>query len=163
MSRSVTMPDVLEPGIRMRGSTPRWLTRATDLVHARFRDNLRIDDIAAEAGVHAAHLAVVFRRVHRQPLGSYMRRLRVGWAADRLLDTDATVAAIACEAGFADQAHLTRCFRQMLGTTPAAYRRARLFAPLAIADDMAPNGCACRPLSMSAGATALHRSRRARL
>ena len=115
----------LEPRIRMHGSMPRWFTRATDMVHARFRDNLRIDDIAAEAGVHAAHLAVVFRRAHREPLGSYMRRLRVDWAADRLLDTDAPIAAVACEAGFADQAHLTRCFRQVLGTTPAAYRRAR--------------------------------------
>jgi AraC family transcriptional regulator len=115
----------LESGIRMHGSMPRWLTRATDLVHTRFRENLRIDEIAAEAGVHAAHLAVAFRRIHRQPLGSYMRRLRVDWAADQLLDTDAPVAAIACEAGFADQAHLTRLFRQVLGTTPAAYRRAR--------------------------------------
>lgn len=115
----------LEPGFCMHGSMPRWLTRATDMVHAHFRENLRIDEIAAEAGVHAAHLAVVFRRAHRQPLGSYMRRLRVDWAADRLLDTDAPIAAVACEAGFADQAHLTRCFRQMLGTTPAAYRRAR--------------------------------------
>jgi AraC family transcriptional regulator len=115
----------LEQGSGMDARMPRWLMRATDMVHAHFRESLRIDEIAAEAGIHAAHLAVVFRRVHRQPLGRYMRRLRVDWAADRLLDTEATVAAIACEAGFADQAHLTRCFRQELGTTPAAYRRAR--------------------------------------
>ncbi len=104
---------------------PSWLMTATDLVHARFREDLRIDDIAAVAGVHAAHLAAVFRRAHRMPLGSYIRRLRVEWAADVLALTDLPISLIAAEAGFADQAHLTRWFRRVLGSTPAAYRRAR--------------------------------------
>jgi AraC-like DNA-binding protein len=30
---------------------------------------------------------------------------------------------IATQAGFADQAHLTRVFRRMTGTTPTTYRR----------------------------------------
>jgi hypothetical protein len=30
----------LEPGIGMHGSMPRWLTRATDMVHTLFRENL---------------------------------------------------------------------------------------------------------------------------
>jgi AraC family transcriptional regulator len=95
-------------------------------VHARFREHLRIDEIAHAAGVHPAHLAAVFRRVHRMPLGSYVRRLRVDWAADRLIGTNNPISAIAAEAGFADQAHLTRWFRRVTGVTPAAYRRAHL-------------------------------------
>ena len=108
-----------------RKDPPAWLMAATDLVHARFRDNLRIDDLAAVAGVHAAHLAAVFRRVHRMPVGSYIRRLRVDWAADLLARTNLPISLIAAEAGFSDQAHLTRWFRRVFGATPAAYRRAR--------------------------------------
>lgn len=108
-----------------RTQPPRWLITATDLVHARFRENLRIDEIAGAAGVHAAHLASVFRRVHRIPIGNYMRRLRVDWAADQLIGTDLPISEIAAEAGFADQAHLTRWFRRVMGATPAAYRRSR--------------------------------------
>jgi AraC family transcriptional regulator len=108
-----------------RKAPPGWLTSATDLVHAQFRENLRIDDIAQVAGVHAAHLAAVFRRVHRMPVGNYIRRLRVDWAADRLARTDMPISLIAAEAGFSDQAHLTRWFRRVMGATPAAYRRAR--------------------------------------
>lgn len=104
---------------------PAWFCRASDLVHDHFRDCLRIDQIAAAVGVNPAHLAALFRRVHRVPLGSYMRRLRVDWAATRLVETDSPIAAIAAEAGFADQAHLTRWFRKTLGATPSAYRRDR--------------------------------------
>ncbi len=104
---------------------PEWLTTATDLVHARFRENLRINEIARAAGVHPAHLAAVFRRAHRMPIGSYMRRLRVDWAADQLIASDTPISVIAAEAGFADQAHLTRWFRRVMGATPSVYRRAR--------------------------------------
>jgi AraC family transcriptional regulator len=111
-------------GLRHR-ELQKWLIRATELVHTRFREHLRIDEIADAAGVHPAHLAAVFRRVHRMPLGSYVRRLRVDWAADRLIGTSMPISAIAAEAGFADQAHLTRWFRRVTGVTPAAYRLAR--------------------------------------
>lgn len=104
---------------------PVWLLRAVDYAHAHFRTTVRIADVARAAGVHPAHLAAVFRRVHRVPLGTYLRRLRVEWAAEQLLRTDAPVAEIAAEAGFADQAHLTRAFKRVTGSTPAAYRTTR--------------------------------------
>jgi AraC-like DNA-binding protein len=33
---------------------------------------------------------------------------------------------VACEAGFADQAHFTRVFRSAFGLTPARYRALRI-------------------------------------
>ena len=81
--------------------------------------------MARAAGVRPAHLAAVFRKVHRIPLGTYVRRLRVDWVAEQLIRTDAPIALIAAEAGFADQAHLTRVFRRALGSTPGEYRKAR--------------------------------------
>lgn len=43
--------------------------------------------------------------------------------ACRLLAAGELPAEVAREAGFADQAHLTRAFKQRMGTTPAAYRK----------------------------------------
>ncbi|MGU4174065.1 helix-turn-helix domain-containing protein [Pseudomonas aeruginosa] len=40
-----------------------------------------------------------------------------------LLEGDLTVADIAAQLGFSDQAHLTKAFRQSVGNTPAAWRR----------------------------------------
>lgn len=104
------------------GKAPPWLERAEDYVRANFRRPLRVADVAEAAGVHPAHLARVFREVHRVPVATFIRRLRLEWAADRLARSDDPIPAIAYAAGFADQAHLTRAFKAYSGETPGAYR-----------------------------------------
>ena len=101
---------------------PPWLVRATELVQASFLERVRLSDVASEVGVHPGHLARVFRRHHRQSLGTYVRRLRLDWAARRLAESSEPLPAVAISAGFSDQSHLTRAFKQYLGVTPARYR-----------------------------------------
>jgi transcriptional regulator GlxA family with amidase domain len=50
-------------------------------------------------------------------------RLRIERAMRLLRETHDAVADIAYACGFANQEHMTRLFRQYLGTTPAAWRR----------------------------------------
>lgn len=104
---------------------PPWLRRAEDLVRDRFREALRIADVAEAVGVHPAHLASVFRDRHGLPLGAFIRRLRLEWSADRLTRSADSLSSIAYEAGFADQSHFTRAFKRFAGLPPGAYRRAR--------------------------------------
>jgi AraC family transcriptional regulator len=92
-------------------------------LHDRFRENLRLADIAAEVGVHPVHLARVFRLSYGAPVGSYARGLRLTWAAGRLRDSGDGIAQIALEAGFFDQSHFTRAFKRHFGMTPLAYRQ----------------------------------------
>ena len=108
---------------------PRWLLRARELVHARFREPLRIGEVAREVDVHPGHLARAFRQHFRTPLGSYVRSLRLEWVAARLTGSEEPLASIALGAGFADQSHLTRAFKSLTGLTPQAYRRARENGP----------------------------------
>jgi hypothetical protein len=49
--------------------------------------------------------------------------LRVAKAKQLLGTSDLPVASIAAQLGFSDQAHLTKVFRQIVGDTPAAWRR----------------------------------------
>jgi AraC family transcriptional regulator len=70
------------------------------------------------------HLARVFSLKYGTPVGTYVRGLRLNWAAARLADSEDTIAQIASEAGFFDQSHFTRTFRRHFGLTPQAYRRA---------------------------------------
>jgi AraC family transcriptional regulator len=104
---------------------PPWLLRARDLVHARFREPLRMMEVAQEADVHPGHLARAFRQHFRMTLGSYVRTLRLEWVAARLLESEESLAGIALAGGFADQSHLTRAFKAYSGLTPHAYRRLR--------------------------------------
>jgi AraC family transcriptional regulator len=109
---------------RARGQAPPWLERAREMVHARFRDNLRIADVAEAVDVHPTRLARGFRTHYRLPLGTYMRRLRLDWAAGRLADSTDSLASIALQTGFSDQSHFTRAFKRYSGQTPQEFRTA---------------------------------------
>lgn len=103
---------------------PAWLRRLEELIRSRYLENLALDDLAAEAGVHPVHLAATFRRCLGCSVGEMVRRLRVEHAARRLAREDVSLAEVALEAGFADQSHFTRTFKRHTGLTPAAYRHA---------------------------------------
>jgi len=102
---------------------PRWLTRAREELHDRRFDPPRIADLAAAAGVHPDHLARAFRLRFGVPIGTYVRRLRLDWAATRLEISEQAISAIALDAGFADQSHFTRVFKRHTGLTPQRYRQ----------------------------------------
>jgi AraC family transcriptional regulator len=104
---------------------PSWLLRAQDLLHSRFAGPLRISEIAQTVEIHPAHLARTFREHFKVSMGSYVRRLRLDWAAAELGHSESSLAAIALAAGFVDQSHFTRAFKHRLGITPGVYRASR--------------------------------------
>jgi len=104
-------------------STPRWLNRVKERMQEQLGDNLRMRELADDAGVHPVHLARVFRFYEGQTPGSYFQRVRVRAACHQLRKQDYPLAIIAAECGFADQSHFTRVFRKFTGNTPAQFRR----------------------------------------
>lgn len=101
---------------------PAWLPRVVELLHSDFRRSLTLNHVAAEADVHPIHLSRVFRKFHGQTVGDYIQRLRVQFATRQLCDTETPLADIAVRAGFFDQSHFTRVFKQFTGRTPAEFR-----------------------------------------
>jgi AraC-like DNA-binding protein len=76
--------------------------------------------LASQAGLSRAY----YSRKHRQLTGlsplDHRRQARV-LTARSMIQAGAELADAAAGAGFADQAHMTRQFRQILGVTPGAY------------------------------------------
>src|SRR5574341_403179 len=105
-----------------RAPAPRWLAQVRDELHASFLKPPAVRDLAARAGVHPDHLARAFRLRFGIPVGTYVRRLRLDWAAGRL-EAAESITRIAFAAGFADQSHFTRAFKRHTGLTPGEYRR----------------------------------------
>ncbi|MEU8181655.1 helix-turn-helix domain-containing protein [Micromonospora sp. NPDC049044] len=79
--------------------------------------------LARSIGVSPYRLSRSFQALVGVPLTRYRNRLRVGRALDRLAEGAPSLAALATELGFADQAHLTRTLRAHLDHPPGELRR----------------------------------------
>ena len=101
---------------------PRWLRQTKELLHARFAENLTLEQIAAEIGVHPVHLASVFRQKYNCTIGEYVRQLRIEYACREIARGASPLVTIALNAGFSSQAHFTSTFKRLTGFTPASYR-----------------------------------------
>jgi AraC family transcriptional regulator len=108
-----------------RRSPPGWLLQVRDLLNDEIHGSITVARVAAAVGVHPTHLARVFRAHFGETVGEYVRRLRVEWAKTQLMTTRDSLASIALQAGFTDQAHFTRWFKRLTGVTPKRYRTAR--------------------------------------
>lgn len=94
------------------------LERALDLLAAPDR---RVADVARAVGYHPVSFARAFRsRIGVRP-GLYRRwvRLRRTVAA---IEPEVALAEVASECGFADQSHMCRDFRELLGISPRQWR-----------------------------------------
>jgi AraC family transcriptional regulator len=103
---------------------PRWLRRTTEALNSAYTSVPSLIDLAADAGVHPGHLARTFRRFTGCSPGEYLRLARLGRARRDLAEGRKPLSAVALDAGFYDQAHFTRVFRDRVGVTPGTYRRA---------------------------------------
>lgn len=99
-----------------------WLEQVRELLHDEFSESLQLGCIAAQVGVHPAHLTKAFRKRFWQSIGEYVRELRIARARHLLESSDMSIGAIAVATGFVDQSHFTRTFKQCLGRTPNSYR-----------------------------------------
>jgi transcriptional regulator GlxA family with amidase domain len=57
--------------------------------------------------------------------GQYVRRMRVARAQNLMTVSGDPLCQIATESGFADQSHFNRCFRKVVGESPAVWRARR--------------------------------------
>ncbi len=100
------------------------LTRIETIVRARLSDsNLDAEAIAAAAGISVRYLHDLFRD-EGQPLGQWIRALRLEAARAALADPACreTIATVAYRSGFADHSQFSRAFRAAYGSSPRAYR-----------------------------------------
>ncbi|MER6132102.1 AraC family transcriptional regulator [Streptomyces sp. NPDC001815] len=99
--------------------------RVAEAVRDRLADELlappSLAALAADLGLSRYQLLRAFRTSMGMPPYAWLAQYRVN-RARCLLESGHRPAEAAALVGFADQAHLTRWFRRVLGVTPAAYR-----------------------------------------
>ncbi len=111
----------------IRGGLSPWQVRkVVQHIDAHLGRAIRNEELAGLVRLNPSHFGRAFRNSFGEPPHEYVIRRRVERAQGLMLSTDASLSDIALDCGLADQAHLSRLFRRIVGETPRAWRRARI-------------------------------------
>lgn len=105
------------------GLAPWQMKRVSQFVETHLSSTIRCEDMAALCRLSVSHFSKSFRQSFGIPPHAYVQRQRVELAKRLLSEGHEPLAQIALECGLADQAHLSRLFRQATGETPSSFRR----------------------------------------
>jgi AraC-like DNA-binding protein len=102
----------------------RYVEDAKVILQERFREKLRLDDVARSLYVSTFHLCRLFKQETGMPIHRYLNRLRLREAVAPVLAGKADLGTLARELGFSSHSHFTAAFRKEFGVPPREVRRA---------------------------------------
>ena len=104
------------------GLAPWQIKRVSAHIEANLSEKLCLDNLAALSKLSTSYFAAAFRRSFGTSPYAYITVRRVELAKQQMAEGKLPLCEIALECGLADQAHLSRVFRRVTGTTPTLYR-----------------------------------------
>ena len=117
-----------------RRGRSRYVLRAAAALAYIEQSNADARSAARAIGVSRRGLERAFRIAVGLSPAAYWRLRRIDDCARELRRRDWTLSAIALDAGYADQSHFSREFKDVVGLSPGAYRRRLGLAPPTLAD-----------------------------
>jgi AraC-like DNA-binding protein len=112
----------------LAGLRDRFVGKALALMHERPDHAWSVDDLAREVGLSRSALHERFVEYLGQPPMQYLASWRIQLGARLLRESNRNVATIALEVGYESEAAFSRAFRRMVGSPPAAWRKAQASA-----------------------------------
>ena len=110
----------------LAGLRDRFVGRALALMHGDPGHDWTVEELAGRVGASRSSLAQRFSDLLGQAPMQYLTRWRLTIAAQRLRDERVNLARLAEDSGYESEAAFNRAFKRALGTTPGAWRKARL-------------------------------------
>ena len=104
------------------GLSPAVARRVCDYIEGHLDEKMRLDGLAALAGLSTDHFARAFHQSVGVPPHAYLLRRRLEHVEHMLRETRAPLSEIALATGFSDQSHLARHFRRWAGISPRQVR-----------------------------------------
>ena len=101
---------------------PKTISSAVEYMHSCAGAPIGLEEVSKAAGVGLFHLIRLFRRHLGMTPHAYLTQIRIT-KSKQLLKHGRPISEIALDVGFADQAHFTKRFKQLTGTSPAHYAR----------------------------------------
>jgi AraC-like DNA-binding protein len=95
---------------------------AVDFIQKNFGEPLRVNALAARAGLSPYQFEHRLRKIFGLTAGQLIQKTRMEAAERKLRETGDPIAGIAQACGYSDQSAFTRQFRQTTGLSPSLYR-----------------------------------------
>jgi len=111
------------PTVSVGGLGPSQKRRATELLNENLSGRIRLSELAAECDLSISHFARSFKASFGVSAHRWLVQRRIERAQELLIETHDSLADIADQAGFSDQAAFTRTFHQIVGVSPGRWRR----------------------------------------
>ena len=108
------------PAMKKMGSERRAVQKAIALIGSDLAETITLENLSRQVGLSPFYLSRLVQRHTGLPPHAYRKQQRIRQAR-RLLRAQMPIAQVAMETGFADQSHLTRHFKQIVGVTPGQY------------------------------------------
>jgi AraC family transcriptional regulator len=102
----------------------RYVEDAKAILQVRFRERLRLDDVARALHVSTYHLCRLFKEETGVPIHRYLNRLRLMEALEPLAQGEADFSTLALDLGFSSHSHFTAAFRKEFAMSPREVRQA---------------------------------------
>ena len=110
-------PQLAQPGLAHMA-----LRQAQDYLREHFAEDVSLEQLARGIYLSPFHLSRLFREQLGLPPHTYLNQIRVN-RAKALLNSGLSPAEVAPAVGFADQSHLTKAFKRIVGIPPGQYRK----------------------------------------
>jgi len=111
---------------RWEGLLPWQARRVRDYIDGDLAGRLSIRDAAEHAKLSPSYFSRRFRQSFGLTFSRFVARRRIEHAQAMMTKTTSSLCQIALECGFTDQAHFTRTFGGVTGSTPSQWRRMAL-------------------------------------
>lgn len=103
------------------------INRVIDYIEEHLSDPLTLDELADVAHFSPYHFHRIFKASMNEPLGKFIQRLRLNWAAGKLItERDLPITTIAHDAGFSSSASFAHSFKQQWGMSAREWRESNL-------------------------------------
>lgn len=94
-------------------------------VEEHFAQRIILENIAASGACCKSRCSMLFKKYLRETPMTYVARLRLRKSLAALLNTDKSIAEIACEYGFCGASYYCETFQKHYGISPLKYRKAQ--------------------------------------
>ncbi len=110
------------PALAQPGLAHHALRHAQDYLREHFAEDISLEQLAQHVYLSPFHLSRLFREQLGLPPHTYLNQIRVN-RAKNLLNAGLSPTDVAHAVGFADQSHLTKAFKRVVGVPPGQYRK----------------------------------------